>query len=223
MASLEETLSRAKNLINITSSPTFDKYAKDLKDGGHIDSSALLGEAVPQYVAQPPAQVKSSSPYLEKPYPSQPPANLSNSRLPKQILESIVTEPLDMEQAQALGDPRINALMNKVAEQQPKGKPKLTEYASPQQSQTVQQPIVASNVDYSIIKTLVEDIVRKYSGALKKQILAETKNLQTEQSGGQLKVMKLGENFQFVDSNGDLYEAVLKFKGNIKDKKKVVK
>ena len=31
--------------------------------------------------------------------------------------------------------------------------------------------------------------------------------------------MKLGKNFQFMDSSGNIYEATMVFKGNIKDKK----
>ena len=78
------------------------------------------------------------------------------------------------------------------------------------------QPIVQSNIDYSMIKMIVEDCMRKYTSALKKSILSESK---TNENVGTLQAMKIGDKFSFITSNGDLYEAKLTFIKNMNTKK----
>jgi hypothetical protein len=72
-----------------------------------------------------------------------------------------------------------------------------------------------SNVDYSMIKMIVEECMRKYVGTLKKTILNESKT----SSNGELQAMKIGDKFSFITKNGDLYEAELKFIKNLNNKK----
>ena len=74
-----------------------------------------------------------------------------------------------------------------------------------------------NGVDYSLIKTIVEDCIRKYAGSITKKILSEQKNQQSLTD--QLKAIRIGESFTFITSNGDLYEAELKFKKNINKQK----
>lgn len=76
-----------------------------------------------------------------------------------------------------------------------------------QQSVTRQQ--ATSTVDYSLIKTIMEDTVKKYIGGLKKTMLAEEKG-----SGLQL-MTKKGNTFRFVTEDGKIFEAQLTYKGNI--------
>ena len=78
------------------------------------------------------------------------------------------------------------------------------------------QPIVQSNIDYSMIKMIVEDCMRKYTSALKKSILSESK---INENVGTLQAMKIGDKFSFITSNGDLYEAKLTFIKNMNTKK----
>lgn len=68
-------------------------------------------------------------------------------------------------------------------------------------------------MDYSLIKTIVEDCVRKYASSITKKVLSEQKNIAI--SDDQLRAIRIGESFTFITSNGDLYEAELKFKKNI--------
>ena len=57
--------------------------------------------------------------------------------------------------------------------------------------------------------------MRKYSSALKKTIINESKTTSNE---GTLKAMKVGDKFSFITDNGDLYEAKLTFIKNINKK-----
>ena len=57
--------------------------------------------------------------------------------------------------------------------------------------------------------------MRKYTSALKKSILNESKNADTN---GTLKAMKVGDKFSFITDNGDLYEAKLTFIKNLNKK-----
>ena len=88
--------------------------------------------------------------------------------------------------------------------------------------ETVQQPQVqtvatmSSGVDYPMIRTIVEEIVRKYAGSITKKVLNEAKgaNVRT------VNTMMLGEKFKFLTDDGDIYECTMKRVGNVKDKKK---
>jgi hypothetical protein len=84
--------------------------------------------------------------------------------------------------------------------------------------QIMQPQQISSNIDYSLIKTIVEDCVKKYSSALKKSILNESKELMKE-NVGTLQAMKLGNKFSFVDDEGNLYEAKLTFIKNLNENK----
>ena len=91
---------------------------------------------------------------------------------------------------------------------QPQRKQKITEQVAPaQQSYTT-----GGGVDYPMIRTIVEDIVRKYAQSLKK-------NLVTENTGGaEVNTIALGKTFKFLDSKGNIYECTMKKVGNINKK-----
>jgi hypothetical protein len=91
---------------------------------------------------------------------------------------------------------------------QPQRKQQITEQVAPaQQSYTT-----GGGVDYPMIRTIVEDIVRKYAQSLKK-------NLVTESTGGaEVNTIALGKTFKFLDSKGNIYECTMKKVGNINKK-----
>jgi len=62
---------------------------------------------------------------------------------------------------------------------------------------------------------IVEDCMRKYTSALKKQILSENK---TTQDNVTLQAMKIENKYNLIDSKGNLYEATLKKIKNINEK-----
>ena len=83
------------------------------------------------------------------------------------------------------------------------------------QSQQVFTTGTGGGVDYPMIRTIVEDIVRKYSQSLKKNLLTENTN------GAEINTIALGKTFKFLDSKGNIYECTMKKVGNINKKKSV--
>ena len=76
---------------------------------------------------------------------------------------------------------------------------------------------VGTGVDYPMIRTIVEEIVRKYAQSLNKRIVNENKETVNE-----VNTIALGKTFKFLAKNGDIYEAKLTKVGNINDKRKSV-
>ena len=76
---------------------------------------------------------------------------------------------------------------------------------------------VSAGVDYPMIRTIVEEIVRKYAQSLNKRIMNESKETVNE-----VNTIALGKTFKFLAKNGDIYEAKLTKVGNINDKRKSV-
>ena len=87
--------------------------------------------------------------------------------------------------------------------------------------QPVQQqsnvPQYSSQIDYPMIRTIVEEIVRKYTSAINKKLINENK-----QSSGLVNTIALGETFKFLDNEGNIYECKMKKVGNIKNKKSTI-
>ena len=146
--------------------------------------------------------------------------HINKSKLPVEILESFKTKQIDttllnggMTKSNGSVLDQLDMLTNgKVLQQETKQQPQ-------QQiiKETVQvQPQITSTVDYSMIKMIVEDCMRKYTSSLKKQLISENK---TTQDSGTLQAMKIGNKFSFIDSKGNIYEATLKKVGNVNNKK----
>lgn len=128
----------------------------------------------------------------------------SAMNIPKEILESFQNNQIDIENA--------NVLDSVFGESPaPTQRAQITEQAPTLQYQ--QQPQVSTQgIDYPMIRTIVEDIVRKYTSSLQKKILSESK-----QSLNEVDSLVIGNTFKFLSKNGDLYECTLKKIKNIKD------
>ena len=74
-------------------------------------------------------------------------------------------------------------------------------------------PNINQQIDYSMIKMIVEDCLRKQLSAIKKTMISE--NVNKTNDGNTIKAMKLGNKFSFITENGDIYEAKLKYISNI--------
>ena len=105
--------------------------------------------------------------------------HINKSKLPVEILESFKTKQIDttllnggMTKSNGSVLDQLDMLTNgKVLQQEVKQQPQ-------QQiiKETVQvQPQIASTVDYSMIKMIVEDCMRKYTSSLKKQLICNRK------------------------------------------------
>lgn len=126
---------------------------------------------------------------------------MTNSKLPKEILQSFKENKIDIGENKFLDE-----VVNKTVEEK----------------RVVKQPIVeqqstvgGQQIDYSMIKMIVEECMRKYTSSLKKSILNESKSVN---EGNSLKAMKIGDKFSFIDDSGNLYEAKLTFVKNISKK-----
>ena len=84
-----------------------------------------------------------------------------------------------------------------------------------EQARQPQQGYTTGGVDYPMIRTIVEDIVRKYTQPLNKKLINEGTG------GAEVNTIALGKTFKFLDSKGNIYECTMKKVGNINKKKSV--
>lgn len=233
-AQLASSFARAQQLTKVVANPEFDSFARNLKEGGYIDSNILSENYVqqemlpynPNNLMPMQSNVYNADAEMSRLQQFQSAPIRNDIGLPRKILEDIQNNPLNGLSA----DPTMDAFTNQLSSvtslmpQQPQQnkqaqrKPSLTEQLSSQQNQ---QQIVSSNFDYDTMKMIMEGVVKKYIEPLKENLITETKNKETPS----LKMMRIGENFQFMDNSGNVYEAVLKYKCNVNDikKKKAVK
>lgn len=151
--------------------------------------------------------------YEEVDYTQNYQPQVKNTSLPTEIFESMTKNYIDTTQM-AKGIPELGGSVLDNLNIKREKKPTVIK-------ETVEQPQVVqtSNVDYSLIKTIVEDCVKKYTSALKKSIINESKELNEVKTNNSLQAMKIGEKFSFIDNEGNLYEAKLTFIKNINNKK----
>jgi hypothetical protein len=85
-----------------------------------------------------------------------------------------------------------------------------------EQTRQPQQGYTTGGVDYPMIRSIVEEIVRKYAQSLNKKIINEGVG-----GGAEVNTIALGKTFKFLDSKGNIYECTMKKVGNINKKKSV--
>ena len=222
MANVDENISRfmnakdrARKLIQMDANGTLDEVKKNAESNGKLsyDSEGYVNSTIME---------QNSTPKDLNQYNNIQPQDfhINKSKLPVEILESFKSKQIDttllnggMGKSNGSVLDQLDMLTNgKILQQE--------NVQKPQQKQIVQetvqvQPQVTSTVDYSMIKMIVEDCMRKYTSALKKQILSESK---TTQDNVTLQAMKIGNKFSFIDSSGNLYEATLKKIKNLNKK-----
>jgi hypothetical protein len=120
------------------------------------------------------------------------------SRLPQAIRESF------MKQGPLTGEENDTTVLGMAASQLMK--PKLNEQRQVQQSHSAQASNVGG-IDYSLIKTIIDESVRRHIDEIKSSLLNES-------ATPMFRGMKMcaGNKMQFLDSKGNLYEAELKLK-----------
>jgi hypothetical protein len=136
-------------------------------------------------------------PQMQVPVQTQTPT-MVNKGLPREILESFSSNYID----QSVFDPN-RSVLDRIGVTN--GQQQITETV--QTYQPVQQT-AGGNVDYELIKSIVESAVKKYVNALGKKVLTENNDLS---------MIQIGEKkINLVNKNGDIFEAQLKFVKNIK-------
>lgn len=183
---------KARQLIKMDCNGTIDKYAKSAREHGKME----LAENV-ELVSEKPKQTNISPTYTGT-------FTQSKSKLPKEILESMKNNPIEQ-----IGSVSTTSILDQLNITPPK-----KEVVSEEKSVITEIQHNNTNIDYSMIKIIVEDCVKKYTSALKKSLLNESKS----NDNNTLQAMKIGNKFNFITNNGDLYEAELKFIKNINKK-----
>ena len=145
----------------------------------------------------------------------------SHSKLPRQIIESIAANPLDM----TVVDPKMDAFTEKLKQTLPNSFNRSYEIQEKLEKQDRQElnevqgnnnASASVNVDYELIKTIVESVVDKKINELKKGMVNENLSYGSNSS---LKAMKLGEKFLFLDSDNNIFECQMKYIGKNKKRK----
>jgi hypothetical protein len=219
-ARLQSAMSKAAKLMQLESNGTLDKIAAAHKDG--ISSSLDGGVMTEELMTTSRDRIK-QGPIVGR----QMGENASN--VPAAIREAFMTNPIDDSALyEALGEQGDGRSLSFLTEGlAPKQQP---QQVTPPQNirqivnegiggqQYVQQPQmqVTQQIDYPMIRTIVEEIVRKYAVSLNKKIINEGK-----QTPSQVNTIAIGKSFRFLAENGDIYECSMKKVGNVKNKKSV--
>jgi hypothetical protein len=213
MAKLQDAMSRASKLMQLESNGTLDKIAKAHK--GEIDASLGNDASITTESMMTTARNRNT----QAPMVGGQMLGAGAANVPSIIRESFANNPIDERALYAgLGDGRDLSFLNEGLQTQQVQAPspqeirQLINEGAPQQTMQVSQQI-----DYPMIRTIVEEIVRKYAVSLKNKILTENK-----QDINEINTVMLGKSFKFLAKNGDIYEAKLTKVGNINDKKKSV-
>ena len=217
-ARLQNAMSKAKKLMQLESNGTLDKIASAHKDG---ISASLDGGMMTEELMTTSRDRTKQGPIVSREMGE----NARN--VPAAIREAFMANPIDDSQLyEALGEQGDGRSLSFLTE----GITPKQQVVTPQNvrqlvnegmgtQQYVQQPQmqVAAQVDYPMIRTIVEEIVRKYAVSLNKKIISEGK-----QTANEVNTIALGDTFKFLDKQGNIYECTMKKVGNINNKKKSV-
>lgn len=212
-ARLQSAMSKAAKLMQLESNGTLDKIAAAHKDG--INSS-LDGEIMTEELMTTSRNRKTQDPIPTR----QMGQNAAN--VPAAIREAFMANPIDdsalYEALGEQGDGRSLSFLTEGLEQpQPQYTPPQNVRQIVNEGMGVQQPApqYAAQIDYPMIRTIVEEIVRKYAVSLNKKIINEGK-----ESANQINTIALGKTFKFLDDAGNVYECTMRKVSNINEIKK---
>ena len=214
---VKDAMSRAAKLMQLESNGTIDKIAKDPNFKANINNSLENDSIMTKDMMTTSFDRKTQAPTTSMTMGE----NAAN--VPQAIREAFMSNPIDdsmlYNAIATQGDGRELDFLNEmiVPQTQPQVvqptqnvRQIVNEGMGYQTSQTSQQ------IDYPMIRTIVEEIVRKYAISLKKNVLSENKQTQPI---NQVNTIALGETFKYLTKNGDIFECTMKKVGNINKKK----
>lgn len=161
-----------------------------------------------------------------------PKIDTSTSKIPRSILEDVINNPLEVPAVdprmdaltERLGEnlsgiQRVNGIMEKMEQKDNELKQALMEESGLVQREKQPQQQYGSSgsqIDYSLIKAIVESVLSEKMSELKSSLLTES--VGAVNGLGNVKIMKIGtdSNFHFLDSKGNVFECKLIFKGKKK-------
>ena len=197
-AKIKAARNKSLRLMQMDANGTLDKIAEGKKDkinetftdGADITTESLLST---------PRQNASNGIPTGK-------MSVAAGNVPSVIRESFQSQPPLVQQEVTTSV--LDGMFGDLLQERQKPQQVITETVQPQ----VQQ--VSSQIDYPMIRTIVEEIVRKYTSSLSKKMVNEGK-------GSEVNTISLGKSFKFLANNGDIYECTMKKVGNINKKKSV--
>lgn len=196
-------------------------------------------DAVPRYnggfIPANPEEVAAQKPYDPKEAMKVMNDNIAHrranaSRIPDVIKESIMSNPLLLEgdgsseidsftdrlSQKLSGMEGIRRSMGILEQAESIDRDKQTERMITERTDNTTPKRASGGVDYEIIKAIVENAIDKKLSQFK-QTLNESVGREQPQAG--LSVMKLGSKFLFLDSDDNIYECEMKYKGKNKKRK----
>lgn len=210
---LQTAMSRASKLMRLESNGSLDKIAK-----AHKDDINLSLDPTNNITTESMVTTQNNRSAMAPQIGGQMSASAMN--VPSVIRESFMKNPIDDSAlyTASLGDGMdVSFLTEKVGNKQ------IRQQVNPEQirqivsENTHQTQMPSQSIDYPMIRTIVEEIVRKYTASLSKKMLNESK-----QDNNEINTIMLGKGFKFLDSKGNLYECTMKKIGNLNDKKKTL-
>lgn len=199
LSKLKEALGKASKLMSMDKNGTISKIAESKRDSINTSLNDSTVSTESMMTARPQRNM------------TEVPRNV-NSNIPRAIVESFSKNPIDTSMIGSIGGSSNSVLDTIGIQEQARTVQPQNTSSTIQEQHTVQTQV--QGIDYPMIRTIVEDIVRKYTSSLSKKMLSESKG-----SVNELTTMTLGKSFKFLDRQGNIYEATLKKIGNINNKK----
>ena len=210
IANLQSAMSRASKLMRLESNGTLDKIAKAHK--GEINESLGGDGSMTTESMMTTARNRNT----QAPIAGGQMLGAGAGNVPSIIRESFANNPIDERALYAgLGDGRDLSFLNESMPTQQVQAPSSQEIRQIINESAPQTMQVPQQIDYPMIRTIVEEIVRKYAVSLKNKILTEDK-----QNMNEVNTVMLGKSFKFLDNQGNIYECQMKKVSNINDVKK---
>ena len=199
LSKLKDALGKASKLMSMDKNGTISKIAESKRDSINTSLNDSTVSTESMMTARPQRNM------------TEVPRNV-NSNIPRAIVESFSKNPIDTSMISSIGGSSNSVLDTIGIQEQARTVQPQNTSSTIQEQHTVQTQV--QGIDYPMIRTIVEDIVRKYTSSLSKKMLSESKG-----SVNELTTMTLGKSFKFLDRQGNRYEATLKKIGNINNKK----
>ena len=199
LSTLKDALGKASKLMSMDKNGTISKIAESKRDSINTSLNDSTVSTESMMTARPQRNM------------TEVPRNV-NSNIPRAIVESFSKNPIDTSMISSIGGSSNSVLDTIGIQEQARTVQPQNTSSTIQEQHTVQTQV--QGIDYPMIRTIVEDIVRKYTSSLSKKMLSESKG-----SVNELTTMTLGKSFKFLDRQGNIYEATLKKIGNINNKK----
>ena len=199
LSKLKDAVGKASKLMSMDKNGTISKIAESKRDSINTSLNDSTVSTESMMTARPQRNM------------TEVPRNV-NSNIPRAIVESFSKNPIDTSMISSIGGSSNSVLDTIGIQEQARTVQPQNTSSTIQEQHTVQTQV--QGIDYPMIRTIVEDIVRKYTSSLSKKMLSESKG-----SVNELTTMTLGKSFKFLDRQGNIYEATLKKIGNINNKK----